>query len=59
MYFKKAAPIMTTILQSPNLIDRILEDYKQCGLEGEDTNKLLAYLVALSRKEERKIELWN
>jgi len=38
------------LLQSPDLIERLLADYQQCGLVGEDTNKLIAYLAALSRK---------
>jgi DNA primase len=38
------------LLKSPNLIDRILADFGACGLVGEDTNKLIAYLAAVSRK---------
>jgi len=38
------------ILTSHSLIDSILDDYSQCGLVGEDNNKLLAYLATLSRK---------
>jgi DNA primase len=37
-------------LRSPNLLDRILADFEQCGLVGEATNKLVAYLAAISRK---------
>jgi hypothetical protein len=36
--------------RSPDLMDRILEDYKNCGLIGEESNKLLCYLAAISRK---------
>jgi len=39
-----------SLLQSPDLVDQILADYQQCGLIGEDTNKLIGYLAALSRK---------
>jgi DNA primase catalytic core len=37
-------------LRSPNLLDRILADFEACGLVGEATNKLVAYLAAISRK---------
>jgi DNA primase len=37
-------------LRSPNLLDRILTDFASCGLVGEETNKLVAYLAAVSRK---------
>ncbi len=33
------------LLRSPNLTDRILEDFQTCGLVGEDTNKLVCYLL--------------
>lgn len=36
--------------RSPTLIEEILEDYRACGLVGEDHNKLLCYLAAVSRK---------
>ncbi len=35
---------------SPRLIDAILDDYAACGLVGEESNKLLCYLAAVSRK---------
>ena len=38
------------LLQSPNLIERIAADLEACGLVGEKTNKLVAYLAATSRK---------
>lgn len=38
------------LLRSPNLIERILADLTACGLVGEKTNKLVAYLAATSRK---------
>jgi len=34
----------------PDLIDRILGDFESCGLVGEEANKLLSYLAAVSRK---------
>jgi DNA primase len=38
------------LLKSPDLIARILSDFEAWGLVGEDTNKLIAYLAAVSRK---------
>ena len=38
------------LLQSPDLLDRIASDLTRCGLVGEDANKQIAYLAALSRK---------
>lgn len=37
------------LLKDPRLLDRILEDFTACGLVGEDTNKLIGYLAAVSR----------
>ncbi len=37
-------------LKSPDLLTRILEDFEKCGLVGEETNKLIIYLAAVSRK---------
>lgn len=37
-------------LRSPNLCERIVEDFKRCGFEGERETALTAYLAALSRK---------
>jgi hypothetical protein len=37
-------------LRAPKLLDRILADFERCGLVGEETNKLVAYLAAVSRK---------
>ena len=39
-----------TLLTAPDLVARILEDLESCGLVGERTNKLVAYLAATSRK---------
>jgi hypothetical protein len=38
------------LLKSPELLDRIATDLTRCGLVGEDANKQIAYLAALSRK---------
>jgi DNA primase len=46
-----------TLLESPDLVQRILEDFKQCGLVGEDTNKLVAYLAVLSRKLDKPLAI--
>lgn len=38
------------LLKDPQLLDRILADFTRCGVVGEETNKLIAYLAATSRK---------
>ena len=38
------------LLKSPELLARISGDLARCGLVGEDANKQVAYLAALSRK---------
>lgn len=38
------------LLQSANLVERILQDFDACGVVGEETNKLVGYLAATSRK---------
>ncbi len=38
------------LLRDPRLLDRILADFDACGVVGEDTNKLVGYLAAVSRK---------
>jgi hypothetical protein len=40
------------LLKAPNLLDRILEDFRRSGVVGEETNKLVGYLAAVSRKLE-------
>ncbi|MDA8021123.1 MAG: DNA primase, partial [Thermoanaerobaculia bacterium] len=55
---EESAPEMTSeeeaaaleLLRSPRLLDRILEDFRRCGVVGEETNKLVGYLAAVSRK---------
>ena len=39
-----------TLLRDPNLLDRILADFNAAGVVGEETNKLVGYLAAVSRK---------
>jgi DNA primase len=43
------------LLKSPQLIERILADYAACGLVGEETNKLVGYLAAVSRKLDKPL----
>ena len=37
------------LLRSPNLMERIVEDFARCGVVGEETNKLVGYLGVVSR----------
>jgi len=55
----KAAPVVLTpeehaqamhLLQSPDLVQRIVNAFDRCGLVGERTNNLVSYLAADSRK---------
>ncbi|MGO9443389.1 MAG: CHC2 zinc finger domain-containing protein [Thiobacillaceae bacterium] len=43
------------LLRSPELTGRILADFAACGLVGEETNKLVGYLAAVSRKLPRPL----
>ena len=43
------------LLRDPKLLERILEDFAACGVVGEESNKLVAYLAATSRKLERPL----
>jgi DNA primase catalytic core len=38
------------LLRSPELLARIVADFAACGVVGEETNKLVGYLAAVSRK---------
>ena len=38
------------LLKDPQLLDHILADFTRCGVVGEETNKLIGYLAATSRK---------
>jgi DNA primase catalytic core len=44
---EKAAAL--ELLRDPRLLERILADFAQCGVVGEETNKKVAYLGAVSR----------
>ena len=43
------------LLKSPNVLERILEDFTACGIVGEATNKLTGYLACVSRKLDRPL----
>jgi hypothetical protein len=43
------------LLQSPDLLGRIVSDFDACGIVGEATNKLTGYLAAVSRKLDRPL----
>ena len=45
------------LLKSPQLLERILEDFEQCGIVGEATNKLTGYLAAVSRKLDKPLAI--
>lgn len=42
-------------LKSPNLVEKIGETFDACGLVGEETNRLAAYLACTSRKLDRPL----
>ena len=60
-----AAPAMSeeeksaalALLRSPDLLGQILADFDACGVVGEETNKLVGYLAATSRKLERPLAI--
>ena len=37
------------LLCDPRLLERVLEDFERCGAVGEETNKTVSYLAAVSR----------
>ncbi len=43
------------LLKAPDLLDRILADFAACGVVGEETNKLVGYLAAVSRQLDRPL----
>lgn len=43
------------LLQDKDLLQRILNDFNQAGVVGEETNKLTGYLACVSRKLERPL----
>jgi len=42
-------------LKSPNLVERIASTFEACGLVGEESNRLAAYLACTSRKLDRPL----
>jgi hypothetical protein len=45
------------LLRDPNLCERILADFEACGVVGEETNKLVGYIGAVSRKLEEPLAI--
>ena len=45
------------LLRSPDLLGRILSDFAACGVVGEENNKLVGYLAAVSRKLENPLAI--
>jgi DNA primase len=43
------------LLRDPKLLERISTDLEACGLVGEHTNKLVAYLAGISRKLDKPL----
>ncbi len=43
------------LLKSPDLMNRILEDFERCGVVGEATNTLIGYLACVSRKLDKPL----
>ncbi|MBV1911954.1 MAG: toprim domain-containing protein [Kangiellaceae bacterium] len=45
------------LLKDKNLTTRIIEDFNQCGIVGEQTNLLMGYLAAVSRKLDKPLAI--
>jgi DNA primase catalytic core len=43
------------LLRDPRLLDRVLSDFDRCGVVGEETNKRVSYLAAVSRLLEKPL----
>ncbi len=43
------------LLRAPDLVERLRMDFAQLGLVGEETNKLVGYLAAVSRKLDKPL----
>lgn len=52
---EKAAAL--ELLNDPDLLNRILSDFSRCGVVGEETNKLVGYLAASSRKLDKPLAI--
>ena len=45
------------LLRDPHLLERVLEDFEKCGVVGEETNKKISYLAAVSRLLEKPLAI--
>ena len=45
------------LLKSPDLLKRIQDDFRQCGIVGEETNTLTGYLACVSRKLDKPLAI--
>ena len=46
-----------SLLTAPDIFDRILKDFELVGITGEETNKLVGYIAAVSRKLSKPISV--
>ncbi len=49
--------IALALLKSPDLLKRIQDDFRHCGIVGEDTNTLTGYLACVSRKLDKPLAI--
>ena len=49
--------VALALLKSPDLLKHIQEDFRQCGIVGEDTNTLTGYLACVSRKLDKPLAI--
>ena len=42
-------------LKAPDLVQRILQDFNDCGVVGEEENKLVGFLAVISRKQKKPL----
>ena len=45
------------LLRDPHLLERVLADFEKCGVVGEETNKRVSYLAAVSRLLEKPLAI--
>jgi hypothetical protein len=45
------------LLRDPRLLERVLADFEKCGIVGEETNKRVSYLAAVSRLLEKPLAI--
>ena len=50
MVFAACSAAALVLLRDPSLVEQILAGFALVGVVGEETNKLMGYLAALSRK---------